>query len=80
MTACNPVSDDYLVYTVADSASGQNQLMFYDPKTDTHAALLPEWQIGDISLSAQNRLAFSSSGEGQSDIYVFELSIRWNDP
>ena len=54
--------------------------MFYDPKTDTHAALLPEWQIGDISLSAQNRLAFSSSGEGQSDIYVFELSIRWNDP
>lgn len=63
---------DYLVYVRRDySDTGwTGQLMLYDPSKDVHTPILRDWNIDRISLGAGNRMAFSSSHEGSSEIYI----------
>ncbi len=79
-SSCSPARDDYMVYVIADDPADQGQLVFYDPLHDTHSPILPEWSIHDISISIKDRLAFSSSHEGKSEIYLLDYPFNGKSP
>ena len=72
--------EDYLIYVVDNYPPGQGQLVFYDPDTEQHIPILPEFEIFAISISTNNRLAFSSSAQGDSNIYVVDYPFINNTP
>ncbi len=72
-------TEDYLIY-IAKEYSGKGQLIFYDPVENIHTMLLPDWDVDRISISRKNRLAFSSSQEGNSEIYVLDFPFTDNEP
>jgi Tol biopolymer transport system component len=71
--------NDYLVYLI-DEYPKQRQLIFYDPASNTHTKILPDWDIDEFSLGVNNRLAFSSSHNGNSKIYVLDFPYTENVP
>lgn len=77
--SCSTIRDDYLVYVI-NELSGESQLIFYDPVKDIHAPILSGWEIDTISLSIKNQLAFSSSHEGNSEIYILDYPFTDNVP
>lgn len=70
---------DYLVY-VTNGYFGQGQLMFYDPATNIHTPILPDWGIGRISISVNDQLAFISSHGGNKEIYTLDYPFTANTP
>lgn len=70
---------DYLVYLIGESLKSQ-KLVFYDLVKDTRSQILHDWKINDFSISANNRLAFSSSQEGNNNIYVLDFPFTENKP
>jgi len=63
---------EYLVYVVDKYPPGQGQMIFYDPDANKHIPILPEFNVFEISISIDNRLVFSSSAEGNSNIYIID--------
>ncbi len=70
---------DYLVYFINDHPDPQ-QLVLYSPTSNQRTQILSDWDIDEFSLSANNRLAFSSSRNGNSSIYVLEYPFTENTP
>lgn len=54
--------------------------MFYDPVRNIHTQILAGWKINAFSLSMTNRLAFSSSQDGNSKIYILDYPFTENIP
>lgn len=71
--------NDYLVYYLEQDSDLQ-RLMLYDPANNKHTEILSNWAIDEFSLSTNNRLAFSSSQNGNSSIYVLEYPFTGNTP
>lgn len=65
---------DLLAYRI------ETDLMVYDPVTGETEEILPGWEIGGFSLSAQNRLAFSSARSGTSQVYLLDYPYAENSP
>jgi Tol biopolymer transport system component len=57
-----------------------HQLFFYDPESNAYTPILPGWEIYAFSLSANNRLAFSSAQNGNNSIYILEYPFTQNTP
>ena len=66
--------NDYLVY-IKDQ-----ELLFYDPANKVNTTILPEWDIDEFNLSSNNHLAFSTSSEDKSKIYVLDYPFNENTP
>ncbi len=66
--------NDYLVYRKSW------KLLSYNPTSNTHGQILPEWNVNEFSISANNRLAFSSSQNGKSSIYVLDYPFTEKIP
>jgi Tol biopolymer transport system component len=66
---------DYLVYQI-----DQRHLFLYDPTSNTHTQILTDWDINidSFSLGTNNRLAFSSSRDGNSSVYVIDYPFTEN--
>jgi Tol biopolymer transport system component len=77
--ACTSVRGDYMVYSITDYGE-QPRLMLYDPGAGTHTALLLKWRVENFSISAKNRLAFLSSDDGKSDIYLLDYPFVGKTP
>lgn len=73
--------NDYLVYQI-DEAPKQRQLLFYDPANNTSTQVLTDWDISlnGFSLGANDRLAFASSRDGNSNIYILDYPFNQNIP
>lgn len=71
--------NDYLVYLI-DDGSRQRQLIQYDPANNSHTQILHDWDIEEFCLSKNYRLAFSSSRDGNSNIYVLDYPFSENVP
>jgi hypothetical protein len=71
--------EDYLVYVITEHP-GERKLMFYDPAKDIHTPILRDWDIDTISFSVNNLLAFSSTHEGDSEIYILDYPFADNTP
>jgi Tol biopolymer transport system component len=80
LCSCSSLSNDYLVYIINKSYDEPRHLVFYDPFINTHTPLLVDWEIDHISLSGKNRLAFTSSREGKSNIYILDYPFTNNTP
>lgn len=65
---------------VINELSGESQLIFYDPIKQINVPILSGWKIDTVSLSIKNLLAFSSSHEGNSEIYILEYPFTDNIP
>jgi Tol biopolymer transport system component len=70
---------DYLVYLIEEHPKRQ-QLVFYEPLNDIHTPILPDWNIDAFSISINNRLAFSSSQDGSSKIYLLDYPFTEDSP
>ncbi len=72
---------DYLVYQINEDPKQRN-LFFYDPINHTSSQILADWNVNidGFSLSANNRLAFSSSQDGNSNIYILDYPFMGNTP
>lgn len=70
---------DFLIYLI-DENSEQRQLVLYDPESNLHTQVLPGWDIQEFTLSKNYRLAFSSSKDGYSKIYVLNYPFTENTP
>ena len=68
---------NYLVYLTSESPKSQ-KLVFYDLVKNTRSQILYDWKINDFSISANNRLAFSSSQEGANNIYILDFPFTEN--
>ncbi len=76
---------DYLVYVInhySGGIYGGSQAMLYDPVRDIHTPILEGWDIGDIHISSNNTLAFSSPhrGKSKSDIYLVDYPFANSSP
>ncbi len=67
--------DDYLIYLMNDQG-----LMLYDPVNVTHTPILSNWDIDDFTLNINNRLAFSSSRDGNDKLYILDFPFTENIP
>ncbi|MGD8457975.1 MAG: WD40 repeat domain-containing protein [Anaerolineales bacterium] len=72
----NVEKGDYLIYLL----EGDNKLFFYDPGSDIHIPILPDWDINAFAIGVNNRLAFSTLKEEQSDIYILDYPYWENSP
>jgi hypothetical protein len=79
LCSCSTNKDDYLVYVI-NELSGESQLIFYDPINEINVPILSGWKIDTISLNTKNLLAFSSSHEGNSEIYILVYPFTDNIP
>ena len=52
---------------------GEGQLKIYYPNEEIHKPILPDWDIDLISVSKGDRLAFLSSHEGESDVFILDF-------
>jgi Tol biopolymer transport system component len=68
---------DYLVYQI-EGLDKPQQVILYDPATDTHTPILPDWELDAFSLSSTERLAFSSSPSGKNGIYILDYPFEEN--
>jgi hypothetical protein len=73
-------AEDYLVYSVGNYPPGQGQMFFYDPETNKHVPILSDFDVFGMSMSINNRLAFSSSTEGDSNVYVVDYPFTNKTP
>jgi dipeptidyl aminopeptidase/acylaminoacyl peptidase len=73
-------SADYLLYLIRDDPGKKRQLIFYDPTKDDHTPILPDWEIYGFSFAVNNRLAFVSSREGNSKLYILDYPFWDNVP
>ena len=71
--------NEFLVYLIDEYPQGQ-QLVFYDPASNSHTQILADWDITEFSLSKNRRLAFSSVRDGHSKIYVLDYPFAENTP
>jgi len=70
---------DFLVYRI--NLVEQPQLMLYDPVSNVHTQVLPDWDIGAFSFNINNRLAFSSPRDGDNNkIYIVDYPFTDNIP
>lgn len=77
LCSCSPVKDDYLIYAITE-LSGESRLLFYDPVEGISTPILSDWEISNISLNEKNQLAFSSSHEGNGEIYILDYPFTRN--
>lgn len=73
------LQNDLLVYLIEGHEKSQ-QVMIYDPTTNTHTPILVNWKLDGLSLSITNRLAFSSSHNGKNSMYVLDYPFEKNIP
>ena len=71
--------EDYLIY-LSKNYPEKGQLTFYDPVSGMHTPILEDWTVEDFSISQQNRLAFSSSQEGNLEVYTLDYPFTDNLP
>jgi hypothetical protein len=85
LVACTPnepipetmlAQKDYLLYKTTEGF-GPGKLMFYDPVTNVHTPILPDWNITNFSISVNDQLAFAH--EGDNDIYLLDFPF-WSRP
>lgn len=87
LSACVPAAEkngsqndeDYILYLQKQANKGN--LWFYDFITDQKISILPDWDINySISVNINNELAFSSSHEGNNEVYIQNYPFAENDP
>lgn len=66
-----PIEGDYLVYVVSKYPE-KNHFMFFEPAKNTHVPILSDWNISNAIINGNDRLAFSSSRDGNHEIYVLD--------
>lgn len=75
-------STEYLVYVIGDvrDAYDAGHLVMYEPAKDDHTPILPEWIVRVPILNGKGGLAFSSSREGNSEIYILKYPFADDTP
>lgn len=75
----NVEKGDYLIYRLV-SGELSGKLFFYDPATDIHIPILPEWDISSYAISINDKLAFSAANGEKTDIYILDYPFWGNSP
>ncbi len=86
LTSCSSLQNrddrihkDYLIYRLYNDGQ-QGPLILYDPASNVHTQILPDWEIDRYSLSTNNRLAFSTSTDEVESIFVLDYPFTENVP